>query len=259
MAKNFGYGVSKSLAGTNEVYAQVYVADGWIIAPGLDTPSLWMRATAPDGANVNNHMVYVRTAGGGKIHAQMPTSTGGNRTYGFSWNFTDYALESYLNGEKAQLKPAVPAPTPTPKTVSDLFVIFGVAAAPEPTPAAKPTPVYSAPTPKPTFTPTVTPKYTVTPSNFGKVTSLAGTDKQYTLVFVQDHKIITPAGILDGTAIRKACALAGGNLDRKYVQVRLGDAGWNSIHAQLPDDDINRPYGTSFDFVDVALAAYLRG
>ena len=214
-----------------------------------------MKAAAPYGLNLENKTVRVRAMDDGRIHAQV-SGPKFNRSYGASFDFIHWDLAGYLNGNgKPVANPFATAPKPEVKSVSDLFVLFGYSV-PTSTSTLAPKPV-SAPTPKPTFTPTVTPKYTVTPSNFGKVESLAGTGKQYTLVFCQDHKIITPAGILDGTAIRKACALAGGNLDRKYVQVRIsyGDV----IHAQLPDDDTNRPYGTSFDFVDAALAAYLRG
>lgn len=255
MAKNFGFGMAKSLTGSGEQYATVCVEHGQIVAPGLTITAAWMKAAAPYGLNLENKTVRVRAMDDGRIHAQV-SGPKFNRSYGASFDFVHWDLAGYLNGNgKPVANPFAAAPKPEVKTVADLFVLFGYSVPTgEPTPAPKPV---SAPTPKPTFTPTVAPKYTNTPSNFGKVESLAGTGKQYTLVFCQDHKIITPAGILDGTAIRKACAAAGGNLDRKYVQVRLN--GGDSIHAQLPDDDTNRPYGTSFDFVDATLAAYLRG
>ena len=255
--KNFGIGAVKSLSnGSYNQYAQVLVTEGKIVAPGLIITAKHMNAAAPWPLVLDNRIVRVRAVGNGRIHAQVQGAYV-NRPYGASFDFTDWDLAGYLNGEaKPATNPFAPAPKPEVKTVNDLFVLFGYTVPTSaPTPAPKPT--FSAPTHKPAFVPTAAPKTTVTPSNFGKVTSLAGTGKEYTLVFCQDHKIITPAGILDGTMIRKACALAGGNLDRKFVQVRLN--GGNSIHAQLPDDDANRPYGTSFDFVDAALAAYLRG
>ena len=94
------------------------------------------------------------------------------------------------------------------------------------------------------------------PTGFGSVKSLAGTGKDYVMVFVQDGKIITPTRILSANTLKSACALRGGVADRKFVQVRING---DSIHAQLPDESANRPYGTSFDFVDDRLAAYLRG
>lgn len=105
-------------------------------------------------------------------------------------------------------------------------------------------------------TPAFKPVAPVTPApSFGTLKSLAGTDKRYALVFVQDHKIVTPGAILDGTALINACVANGGNPQSKYVQVRRN--GYNNIHAQLPDEGSNRPYGTSFDFTDPALYALL--
>lgn len=247
MLKNYGFGLNKSLAGSSEQYAKVYVQDGKIITPTQTLSAFALKMAAPFGAKLECKYVQVRSAGNGRIHAQLADSPT-NRPYGASWNFTDWDLTAYLTGEtKPAPKPVyAPAPKPEPQTVGDLFVLFGVATAPAPT--------VSAPAPKPTV---AAPKATVTPTNFGKVTSQAGTGKEYTLVFVQDHKIITPAGVIDGTALLNACAKAGGNADRKFVQVRrnapVGPGYLASIHAQLPDEGGNRKYGTSFDFADNAL------
>lgn len=246
---NYGFGMSKSLAGSSEQYAKVYVQDGKIITPTATLSATAMKSAAPWPVSLEFKYVQVRSAGNGRIHAQLADKPA-NRAYGASFDFTDWDLTAYLTGET---KPApagsvyAPAIKPEPKTVSDLFVLFGVATE---------LPAYTPPTPapKPVVAPAAAP---VTPTRFGKVASMAGTGKEYVMVFCQDHKIITPTVVLDGTALLNACALRGGNPDRKFVQVRLD--GGNNIHAQLPDEGGNRKYGTSFDFVDAALAAYLRG
>jgi len=92
-------------------------------------------------------------------------------------------------------------------------------------------------------------------NGFGTQKSLAGSGKEYTMVFVQDGKIVAPGLLIDATALKTAAAAKGGNPDRKFVFVRRN--GGNAIHAQLPDESSNRPYGTSFDFEDGKLAAYL--
>lgn len=241
MLKNYGFGLSKSLANSTEMYAKVYVQDGKIITPTTTLNAFAMKVAAPFGAKLECKYVQVRAAGNGLIHAQL-ADVPANRPYGASWNFTDWDLTTYLTGETKPAPKPVYAPKPTftpapkPQTFAEFLASYEATVAPAPAPKA-----------------------VVAPATlrFGTTKSLAGTGKEYTLVFVQDHKIVTPSAILDGTALLNACAYRGGDAEQKFVQVRLN--GGNNIHAQLPDDSANRPYGTSFDFVDAALAAYLRG
>jgi len=91
-------------------------------------------------------------------------------------------------------------------------------------------------------------------AGYGTVKSQAGTKKTYTLVFVQDGKIVTPGKVLDAAAL-KATMPSGTIPQSKFVQVRVREG--NTIHAQLPDESVNRPYGSAWDFEDKALAELL--
>lgn len=251
MLKNYGFGLSKSLStGSNDMYAKVYIQDGKAIVPTGTFSAVALKAAAPWGVKPECKYVQIRTSGGNTIHAQLADSPV-NRPYGASWSFVDAELAAYLNG--TTVAPVAPKPayayTPVPKPLTFAEFMAKV--------EAELATVKPMAAPKPAFTPVVAPKTTMTPGNFGNIKSLAGTGVDYVPVFVQDGKIVTPTAIMDATALKNACSKKGGIADRKFVMVRLN--GGNNIHAQLPDEDTNRPYGTSFDFTDATLAAYLRG